>query len=261
MQLQRVQAVRYAAPLREGGSLPGLIEADDGKLYVVKMRGAGQGALALAAEIITGEIARALGLNVPELVLVDIDPVFGRSEADPEIRDLLKASAGPNVGLAFLSGSTMFDPAAGDRVSPETASMIVWLDSYVLNVDRTSRNANLLLWRDDLWLIDHGASLYFHHNWATVHTKVQSPFPGIREHILLPWAVDLRDASALAHKALSREMLERILRLVPGEWLIAPGDAADAEARRAEYVSFLCERLAHSRVFEEEAARARADLV
>jgi len=261
MQLQRVQAVRYAAPLREGGSLPGLIEADGGKLYVVKMRGAGQGALALVAEIITGEIARALGLNVPELVLVEIDPVFGRSEADPEIRDLLKASAGFNVGLGFLAESTMFDPAAGDTVSSATASLTVWLDSFVLNVDRTSRNANLLLWRDDLWLIDHGASLYFHHNWATAQAKVQSPFAGIREHILLPWAADLRRASAIAHEALSREVVERILRLVPGEWLVAPGETGHAERCRAAYVIFLCERLAHSQVFEEEAARARADLV
>jgi hypothetical protein len=258
MSLRTVQAVRYVAPLREGGSMPGLIEADDGRLYVVKMRGAGQGTLALAAEVITGEIARTLGLNVPEIVLVEIDPVFGRNEGDPEIRDLLKASAGVNAGLEFLPESTMFDPAAGDVVSCADASLTVWLDAFTLNVDRTSRNANLLLWRDDLWLIDHGASLYFHHNWAAAQEKAASPFEAIREHILLPGAAEIPVASELAHEALSREELERILHLAPDDWLVPQGESGvTADERREAYLRFFTERLSRSRVFEEEVLRVR----
>src|SRR5665213_1323551 len=174
MPLRTVNATRYITPMREGGSMPALVEADDGRQYVVKLRGAGQGTLALAAELIAGEIGRALGLHVPDSAFVQIDALFGKAERDPEIRDLLRASTGLNVGLKFLPGSTTFDPAAGDSVDTFTASMVVWFDAFILNVDRTSRNANLLLWRllfwlpQDLWLIDHGASLYFHHNWPSV---------------------------------------------------------------------------------------------
>lgn len=248
--------MRYAAPLREGGSLPGLIEADDNRMYVVKMRGAGQGALALVAEIITGELARVLGLNVPEILLVELESIFGRNEADPEIRDLLKASAGTNVGLAFLPESTMFDPAAGDRVSAEVASLIVWLDAFSLNVDRSSRNANLLLCREQLWLIDHGASLYVHHDRASMHEKARSPFAPVRDHILLPWAEEVAAASSRAHGLITRQAIERTVQLVPDELL-----GGEAQERRAEYVRFLTERMASSSVFEEEVQRARAELV
>ena len=170
--------------------MPGLVEAGDGELYVVKMRGAGQGPLVLAAEVITGELGRVLGLKVPDIVLVEMEPSFGRQERDAEIRDLLRASTGINAGLAFLSGSTTFDPAAGDSESAEIASRIVWLDAFVMNVDRTARNPNLLRWRAGTWLIDQGASLYFHHDWDSAEAKVMSPFPLIREHVLLPWAAD-----------------------------------------------------------------------
>jgi len=245
--------------MREGGSMPGLIEADDGELYIVKMRGAGQGPLALVAEVVSGEIARTLELNVPEIVLVEIDPVFGRNEGDPEIRDLLKASAGTNAGLAFVAESTMFDFAAGDAVSLELASSVVWLDSFVLNVDRTPRNANLLLCHDDLWLIDHGASLYFHHNWPTAQAKAASPFEEIRDHILIEWASEIRSVSALAHEQLSPQTLEGILQLVPDNWLTS--DEATAEQRRSDYLRFFTERLKSSSIFEEEVQRARAQLV
>jgi len=239
--------------------MPGLIEADDGQLYIVKMRGAGQGPLALVAEVVSGEIARALELNVPEIVLVEIDPVFGRNEGDPEIRDLLKGSAGMNAGLSFLAESTMFDFAAGDAVSLELASSVVWLDSFVLNVDRTPRNANLLLCHDDLWLIDHGASLYFHHNWPTAQAKAASPFEEIRAHILIEWASEIRSVSALAHEQLSPQTLAGILQLVPDSWLTS--DEATAEQRRSDYLRFFTERLKSSSIFEEEVQRARAQLV
>ncbi len=257
MSLRQVNAVRYVAPLREGGSLPGLIEADDGALYVVKMRGAGQGPLALVAEVITGEIARALGLHVPDLVLMQFDHLFGRQERDPEIRDLLRASAGTNMGLAFLEGSTMFDPAAGDVCDAADASLIVWLDAFVLNVDRTSRNPNLLRWLGETWLIDHGASLYFHHNWPTAASKVCAPFQSIADHVLLGWAEDIAGASKVAHERLSAATIERIVNLVPAEWL-AEGDA---ETLRKGYREFLEQRLAESSIFEQEVRRARASVV
>src|SRR5579884_728995 len=174
--LRTVKATRYVLPLREGGSLPAIVEADDLGLYVVKFRGAGQGIRALIAEIIAGETGRALGLRVPELVFVDIDPALGRNEPDYEIRQLLKASPGLNLGLDYLPGSTMFDPAARDTAPPDEASMLVWLDAFTMNVDRTPRNANLLVWHGKLYPIDHGAALFFHHDWATMGQKISSPF-------------------------------------------------------------------------------------
>lgn len=183
MALPVVNAMRYILPLREGGSLPVLVEADNGKLYVVKLRGAGQGALALTAEILTGEIARTLALPVPELVLLQLDEAFGRAEPDPEIQDLFKASRGLNVGMEFLSEATVFDPASGDTADAELASKTVWLDAYTLNIDRTPRNANLLVCRKKPWLIDHGASLYFHHYWPGFEEKITTPFAAIKDHI------------------------------------------------------------------------------
>lgn len=255
--LRTVQATRYVIPLREGGSLPAIVEADDLGLYVVKFRGAGQGVLALIAEVIAGEIGRALGLRVPELVFVEIDPALGRNEPDYEIRQLLKASPGLNLGLDYLPGSTMFDPAARDSAPAEEASLLVWFDAFVQNVDRTPRNANLLVWHGKLYPIDHGASMFFHHNWGTREQKIESPFTEISEHVLLPWATQIEHAAALAHERLTPETLERIVNLVPESWLAAVPDGVPAAERRAGYVDFLTRRLAGSRIFEEEAQRAR----
>lgn len=257
MSLRTVRAVRYITSLREGGSLPAMVEADNGKQYVTKLRGAGQGALALVAEIVTGEIARRLGLPVPEIVLVDLDPAFGRQEPDPEIQDLFKASRGLNVGLEFLPEATVFDPASGDTASAETASRTVWLDAYTLNIDRTPRNANLLMCRSKLWLIDHGASLYFHHHWAGAADKIATPFAAVRDHILLPWASEIPAAAAQAHAVLTPEVLAGILDLVPPEWLVREGDEVLPTERRQAYLDFLAGRLAQSPIFEQEIAHAR----
>lgn len=255
--LRTIQATRYVLPLREGGSLPAIVEADDLGLYVVKFRGAGQGILALIAELIAGEIGRALGLRVPELVFAQIDPALARNEPDPEIRHLLKASAGLNLALDYLPGSTMFDPAACDTAPADEASLLVWFDAFVQNVDRTPRNANLLVWHRKLYPIDHGAALFFHHNWATREEKIASPFPEIAEHILLPWATEIESAATLARQRLTSEILATIVDLVPGDWFAAiPGDPDPAE-RRAGYLDFLTRRLAPSSTFEQEAIRAR----
>ena len=255
--LRTVQATRYVLPLREGGSLPAIVEADDLGLYVVKFRGAGQGVLALIAEVIAGEIGRALGLRVPELVFVEIDPALGRNEPDYEIRQLLKASPGMNLGLDYLPGSTMFDLAARDTAPADEASMLVWFDAFVQNVDRTPRNANLLVWHGNLYPIDHGAALFFHHNWATREQKITSPFPEVAEHVLLRWATQIDQAASVAHERLTPETLQRIVNLVPAIWLEAVPDGVPADERRAGYVDFLTRRLAVSHVFEEEAKRAR----
>ncbi len=256
--MRTVNAVRYITSLREGGSLPALVEADDGKRYVVKLRGAGQGPLALVAEVFTGEIARLLGLPMPELAFVNLDAAFGRQEPDPETQDLFKASRGLNVGLEFLPEVTVFDPASGDNADPIIASRTVWLDAFTLNIDRTPRNANLLVCREKLWLIDHGASLYFHHHWPAAGEKIHSPFSAIREHILLPWATDITNARAHAHQQLTDEQLRRVIALVPDEWLVREGEDRTAEQVRGAYHYFFTERLDHSVIFEEEIARARS---
>ncbi|HEY1808158.1 MAG TPA: HipA family kinase [Acidobacteriaceae bacterium] len=259
--LRTIQTTRYVLPLREGGSLPAIVEADDFGLYVVKFRGAGQGILALIAELIAGEIARALGLRVPELVFAQIDPALGRNEPDAEIRHLLKASPGLNLALDYLPGSTMFDPAARDTAPAGEASLLVWFDAFVLNPDRTPRNANLLVWHRNLYPIDHGAALFFHHNWPAtpgiLEQKAASPFPEIAHHILLPWATEIESAAALAHQRLTPDILAAIVELVPEEWLAAVPDAPDPAQRRAGYLDFLTRRLAASSTFEQEALRAR----
>jgi hypothetical protein len=259
--LRTVQATRYVLPLREGGSLPAILEADDLGLYVVKFRGAGQGVLALIAEVIAGEIGRALGLRVPELVFVTIDPALGRNEPDYEIRQLLKASPGLNLGLDYLPGSTMFDPAARDIAPADEASLLVWFDAFVLNVDRTPRNANLLFWHRKLYPIDHGAALYFHHDWPARESKIAAPFSESAQHILLPWANELPQASTLAHQRLTPDALSAIIDLVPDNWLDAVPDRVPAAERRAGYLDFLVRRLAASEIFEQEAMNARARLI
>ena len=259
--LRTLNATRYVTPLREGGSLPAIVEAEDCGLYVVKFRGAGQGLRALIAELVAGELARVVGLNVPELVLMELDPVLGRSEPDAEIRDLLKQSGGLNVALDYLPGSLTFDPLAGPLPSAELASRIVWLDSLVTNVDRTAKNPNLLTWHRGLWLIDHGAALYFHHDWEDYLARAASPFSPIKDHVLLPYAGELEAVDAALKTTLTPEVLRAAVDNIPGEWLGKDVPFASVEAHRAAYVRYLEHRLAASPLFVAEAVRARSQLV
>ena len=256
--MRTVAATRYVTPLREGGSLPAIVEADDDGLYVLKFRGAGQGTKALIAELVAGELARALGLPVPEIVFVDLDPTIGRSEPDPEIQELIKASAGLNLALDYLPGSAAYDPLCTE-VDAQLASEVVWFDGLISNVDRTPKNTNLLVWHKRLYLIDHGASLYFHHAWTPDYlARATSPFAAIRDHVLLPCATDLAGADARLAPRLTPEVVRGVLELVPNDWL---GDVplfADPVAHRAAYVDYLLARLAAPRAFAAEAERARA---
>jgi hypothetical protein len=252
--LRRVSVTRYVTPLREGGSLPAIVEADDDGLYVLKFRAAGHGALALIAEVVAGEIARALGLPVPEIVLASIDARLARTEPDPEIHALIHDSAGLNAALDYLPGAINFDPVV-HTIDPELASRIVWFDALVTNVDRTPRNTNMLMWHRAPWLIDHGSTLYFHHSpgWQSDRNRARAPFPKISEHVLLRRATVLEGEDEGLAGALTPDILTGILKLVPDEWL--PGE--DAAAERAAYCRYLLERLAAPRTFVEEAARAR----
>jgi hypothetical protein len=259
--LRTVNATRYVVPLREGGSLPAIVEADDLGLYVVKFRGAGQGILALIAELLAGEIGRALGLRVPEIVLMEIDEALGRNEPDYEIRQLLKASTGLNLALDYLPGSTMFDPAARDTAPADEASMLVWFDAFTQNIDRTPRNANLLVWHRKLYPIDHGASLFFHHDWPSREKKIASPFAEIKDHILLPWAKEIARVAETAHEKLTEPALREIVAMVPDAWLEAVTGGVSAADRRAGYTEFFMRRLEGSVVFEEEAMGAHSRLV
>lgn len=259
--LRIVRATRYVTPLREGGSLPAIVEADDLGLYVVKFRGAGQGPLALVAELIAGEIGRALGLNVPELVFIDIDAALGRNEPDEEIRDLLRASTGLNLALDYLPGSVMFDLAAGDTASAELASRAVWFDSFVTNVDRTAHNPNLLCWHKSLYFIDHGAALYFHHNWQSIDQMAVSRFTAVRQHILLRWASGIKEADKALRPLLNGDVLANIVKSVPDEWLLAVSTSEKPCVIRAEYIRYLERRLQAASNFVEEALHARAELV
>jgi hypothetical protein len=251
--LRTVHATRYVTPLREGGSLPAIVEADDLGLYVLKFRGAGQGPLALAAELIAGEIGRKLGLNVPEIVFVEVDAALGSNEPDEEIRDLLKASVGLNLALDYLPGSTMFDPAAGDKADARLASAAVWFDAFVTNVDRTPKNPNLLYWHKELYFIDHGAALYFHHDWKDSEQMAKSPFALIRHHVLLPWASAIEEAAKASRERLNPSVFRAILDEVPEAWLLSQN--------RGAYVEYLTRRLSSASNFEQEALRARAELV
>ena len=250
-------ATRYVEPLREGGSLPGLVEADDDGLYVLKFRGAGQGPKALIAELVAGEIGRALGLPVPEIVFVSVDPALGQAEPDPEIKDLITWSAGRNLGLDFLPGALPFTPAVGPAPAPELAADIVWFDALVTNVDRTARNPNLLIWHRQLWLIDHGAALYVHHAWRDPAEQAQRPFAPIRDHILLPYAGSIADADARLAPRLSLTTIERIIAAIPDDWLGDEETFAGADAQRRAYIDYLGQRLLAPRAFVEEAERGR----
>jgi hypothetical protein len=261
MELRTVDVTRYVTPLREGGSLPALVEADDGFLYVLKFRGAGQGIKALIAELIVGELARALGLRIPELVFCRLDEAFGRTEPDEEIQDLLRASTGLNLGLHFLASAITYDSLV-TTIAPRLASQIVWLDCLTLNVDRTARNTNMLMWNRELWLIDHGAALYVHHtgpDWAQPG-RVRT-FAQVKEHVLLPQASELAAVDAEYRARLTPEVIAAIVALVPDEWLEAIAPDADAATERAKYVSFLVARVATSETFVQEAQDVRQALI
>ncbi len=261
--LGRVSALRYVTPLREGGSVPALVEADDGHGYVVKLRGAGQGPRVLVAELIAGLLGQALELAVPPLALVDLDEAIARSEPDPEIQDILRASAGLNLGLRHLDGALTFDPGARRPLDGAVASRVVLLDAFVTNVDRTPRNPNLMWWRGALAPIDHGAALYWQHDWdgAIATARPDRPFPLIREHVLLPWADDLAGAAVAAATAFDDARLGAIANAIPDDWLAPLPQAPDPDAQRAAYAGWLRARRAALPALAEEAARARAPRV
>jgi len=258
--LRTVNVVRYITPLREGGSLPALVEADDGFTYLLKFFGAGQGSKALIAELIGGEIARSLGFKVPEIVYADLDASFGQIEGDEEVQDLLKASVGLNLALHYLAGAITFDPLVTE-VDAKLASQVVWLDCLLNNVDRTARNTNMLMWHKELWLIDHGASLYFHHSWQDWEKKALMPFSLVKNHVLLPRASQLEEVDAEFRHLLTEETITAIVAMVPEVWLSNEGVFDSTEQHRNAYAQFLISRLAHSEIFVNEAQHARASLI
>ena len=255
--MRTLEIARYVTPLREGGSLPAIVEADDGELYASKFAGAGQGPKALIAELLAGEIGRALGLPIPKLALLRLDPAIGRNEGDPEIRDLLRASAGLNLGMAYLPRSFAFSPQVYAIPGPQ-ASEIVWFDAYISNVDRTLRNVNMLVSDGQLWLIDHGAALYFHHSWEGYLDRSASPFPYIRDHVLLPQADGLLGADARLKPRLPPEIIREIVGLIPEAWLGEEPGFASLEEHRGAYTEYLLRRLEFSELFVREAMDARA---
>jgi hypothetical protein len=259
-QLRTVNVIRYVTPLREGGSMPAIAEADDEFLYVLKFRGAGQGVKALIAEIIGGEIARALGFKVPEIVFANLDEAFGRTEPDEEIQDLLKASIGLNLALHYLSGAITFDPTV-TTVDAKLASQIVWLDCLLTNMDRTARNTNMLIWHKELWLIDHGASLYFHHSMQNWEEQAVRPFALVKDHVLLPQASELEEVDAAFKAILTNELITSIVSLIPEDWLKDESGQETTEERRQVYSQFLISRVANSEVFVKEAQNARESLI
>ena len=257
MSVRTVNATRYVTPLREGGSLPAIVEADDEGMYVLKFRGAGQGPKALIAELVAGEIARAAGLPVPEIVFVDLDPELARTEPDPEIRDLIRASAGLNLALDYLPGAVMFDPVA-EKPDADLASSIVWFDAYVTNVDRTSRNTNMLIWHRRLWLIDHGAALYFHHARNTYLERSHDTFPMIKDHVLLQFAGSLQEVDAKMIGRITPDIIEGIVKLIPDTWLVGDSSFGGHNQHRDAYLEYLLRRLEPPHGFLEEAVRARS---
>ena len=256
MTLRTVNVTRYITPLREGGSMPALAEADDDFKYVVKFRGAGHGTKALIAELIGGVVAKLLKLRVPELVFVQLDEAFGQTEGDEEIQDLLQGSRGLNLGLHFLSGALAYDPVT-TKVDGRLASQIVWMDAFLTNVDRTVRNTNMLMWHRELWLIDHGATLYFHHSWTNWKGQALNSFPYIKEHVLLPFADQLTEADAACKLLLTDEIIREIANLIPDDWANWKEDGETPESIKEIYYQFLSERLKHSENFLNEALHAR----
>lgn len=260
IEIRSVQVTRYVTPLKEGGSLPAIAEADDGFTYVVKFRGAGQGIKALVAELIGGELARLLGFKVPEIVFANLDSAFGRTEPDEEIQDLLKASVGENLALHYLSGAITYDPAV-TTIDTETASRIVWLDALITNMDRTARNANMLTWQRELWLIDHGAALYFHHNWTGHDSSKKSEFALIKDHILLPQAAELEKADLISKNLITAEKLREIIDLIPDDWLKEYDHQYSPKQVKEAYFNFIWYRVQHSEIFVNKAIDARAALI
>ncbi|WP_425596710.1 HipA family kinase [Sinomicrobium weinanense] len=260
MEIRKVTVTRYITPLREGGSLPAVADADDGFKYVVKFKGAGHGVKALIAELLGGAIAKKLGLKIPELVYAELDEAFGRTEGDEEIQDLLRASQGLNLGMHFLSGAINFDPVAVD-VNEELASEIVWLDAYITNIDRTFRNTNMLYWNKEVWLIDNGASFYFHHSWNNWEKQAKTPFSYIKDHVLLPQADMLDEADRSFREILTDEVLKEIVSLIPDEWLNWEQVNETPDQLRQVYFNFLTTRLANSEIFLNEAKHARETVV
>ena len=256
LNLRTVTVTRYILPLREGGSLPALAEADDNFKYVLKFRGSGHGTKMLISELIGGELARFLGLKMPELVFANLDENFGRTEADEEIQDLLKGSTGLNLAMHFLSGAINFDPAVME-VDAETASQIVWLDAFLTNIDRTFRNTNMLIWNRELWLIDFGASLYFHHSWDGWEEKAKTPFPLIKDHVLLNKATELRKIDVEFKQKITPGVLTSIVNLIPDEWLKWRDTELSPNKIRSVYVDFLKIRLENSEIFVKAAENAR----
>jgi hypothetical protein len=256
--LRTVTATRYVTPLRGGGSVPALVEADDDGLYVLKFTGAAQGPKALVAELLAGELGRTLGLPVPEIVLVDVDPVLGRAEPDPELQGPMIRSGRLNLGLDFLPGALPFDPAVPPRPDPDLAASIVWFDALTMNVDRTPRNPNLLVWHRRLQLIDHGAALYVHHTWKDPDEHARRPFDAIRDHVLLPFASPIADVDERLAAVLDRATIEGLVSLIPDDWLVPEPGRPDAAAHRRAYLDYLVRRLAAPRPFVAEADRARA---
>jgi hypothetical protein len=256
-ELRTVRATRYVTPFREGGSLPGLIEADDDGLYVVKFTGAAQGPRALVAEILAGELGRAIGLPVPEIVLIDVDPGIGAGEANPWVRELLEQSPGTNVGLDFLPGSLTFDPRADGAPDPALAAAIVWFDALVTNTDRSPRNPNLLTWHRRLWLIDHGASLFVHHTWEGPDAHARRPLPTVTDHVLLPFAGPLAEAHDRLAPLVTEDVLREIAALPPNEWLSPVASIGGPEAQREAYVRYLLTRVASREVLVDAIEEVR----
>jgi len=258
--VKRLTGLRYLVPLREGGSLPAIVETDEPGAYVVKFRGAGQGVKALIAELLAAELAPLLGLPVPAPAVVNLDAGFGQGEPDPEIQDILRGSVGANFGLAYLAGALAFDPAADRTFDADLAAAIVWFDAFITNVDRTARNTNLLCWHGAMYLIDHGASLYFHHRAEGWEKNAQSRFPHIKDHVLLPFAGDIAAAGARLAPLLTETALRTVVAAIPDEWLTGEERFANPAAYREAYVAWFLARLAAPRLFEEEARDAAAAL-
>lgn len=258
--IRTVQVTRYVTPLREGGSLPAITEADDDFLYVLKFHGAGQGKKALIAELICGELARALGLKIPEIVFAQLDESYGRTEGDEEIQDLLRASEGLNLGLHYLSGAITYDPAVNE-IDSLLASKIVLLDALITNVDRTARNTNMLMWHKELWLIDHGAALYFHHSWDNWEPHSKRPFLLIKDHVLLPFASKLDEAEEVLKTLITEDLVDSIVKLIPDDWLNTREGNSNPEAMKAVYKSYLLNRLSISETLKNNAQDARDALL
>ena len=256
LNLRTVNVVQYLSPLREGGSLPAIVKADDDCLYVLKFKGAGQGTKALIAELIGGLLAKEIGLNIPELVFMNLDDSFSKTEPDEEIQDLLKFSVGLNLGLSFLSEAITYDPLVSIADS-ETASKVVLLDSIITNIDRTAKNTNLLNWQNELWLIDHGASLYFHHNWGTWETHLDRTFPSIKDHVLLERANHIEEAATTIKAVINKALIKDIVSLIPEDWLIDDSTELSPTEMRAAYLTFLCSKLEKIDLLVKEAADAK----